>query len=184
MTLVSDQTKTEEDYLIKAAKEDSKEFGTLYNLYVGRIFKYLYSRLGTVEEAEDVTSQTFLTAFEAFERYRQDGHFSSWLFTIARNKAMDHYRQKKKSFPADITTEVSGSHELLKDVIQSEQSMALGKLIMALPNGERELLRLRFLAEMSYPEIAHLVHRNTDAVKKSIHRLLARLHSRLEASNE
>jgi RNA polymerase sigma-70 factor (ECF subfamily) len=57
-------------------------------------------------------------------------------------------------------------------------------LIQALPEEDRELLRLRFLAEMSFPEIARILHRNEEAVKKTIYRLLARLHSQLEVSNE
>jgi RNA polymerase sigma-70 factor (ECF subfamily) len=72
----------------------------------------------------------------------------------------------------------------LYGVIQSEQTAVLSKLIQALPEEDRELLRLRFLAAMSFPEIAHFLHRNEEAVKKSIYRLLARLHSQLEVSNE
>jgi len=183
MALYSDRLLTDEHQLIQAAKQDPKFFGELYKLYVKRVFNYLYGRLGTSEEAEDVTSQTFLAAFEAFDGYRQDGHFSSWLFKIARNKAMDHFRQKKKTYPFDETVDVLEYHDTLRGIEHSEQKVELGKLIMALPEKERELLRLRFLAEMSYPEIAHLVHRNEAAVKKSIYRLLARLHSQLESSN-
>jgi len=175
---------SEELRIIRAARQDPRVFGDLYKLYVEQVFRYLYSRTGNVHEAEDITAQTFLAAFESFNRFRQEDHFASWLFTIARNKAMDHFRQRNNTVSFDETAEIAVDNDPLSGVIRSEQSAVLASLIRALPEEERELLRLRFLAEMSYPEMAHLLHRNEDAVKKTIYRLLARLHSQLEVSNE
>ena len=186
VVLTSEKINRESDELriIKAARQDPKAFGELYMLYVEQIFRYLYSRIGNVHEAEDATAQTFLVAFESFDRFRQDGHFASWLFTIARNKAMDHFRQRKNISSIDEAADIPVDNDPLYGVIQSEQTASLSTLIQALPEEDRELLRLRFLAAMSFPEIAHFLHRNEDAVKKSIYRLLARLHSQLEVSNE
>jgi RNA polymerase sigma-70 factor (ECF subfamily) len=186
MMMISEKIKRETDELtlIQAAREDSKAFGELYKRYVEQVFRYLFSRIGNVHEAEDVTAQTFLAAFEAFDKFRQEGHFASWIFTIAHNKAMDHFRQRKNAPSIDEAAEMSAEIDPLSEVIQTEQSANLAKLIQVLPEKERELLRLRFLADMSYPEIAHFLHRNEAAVKKSIYRLLARLHSQLEVSNE
>jgi RNA polymerase sigma-70 factor (ECF subfamily) len=186
ITLISEKMNRESDELriIKAAREDPKAFGELYKLYVEPVFRYLYSRVGNVHEAEDITAQAFLVAFESFERFREDRHFASWLFTIARNKAMDHFRQRKPISSIDEAANIPVENDPLYGVIQFEQMAALSKLIQALPEEDRELLRLRFLAAMSFPEIAHFLHRNEDAVKKSIYRLLARLHSQLEVSNE
>jgi RNA polymerase sigma-70 factor (ECF subfamily) len=184
--LISEKVTRESDELriIKAAREDPKAFGELYKLYVEPVFRYLYSRVGNVHEAEDITAQAFLVAFESFDRFREDRHFASWLFTIARNKAMDHFRQRKNLSTIDEAANIPVENDPLYGVIQSEQMEALSKLIKALPEEDRELLRLRFLAAMSFPEIAHFLHRNEGAVKKSIYRLLARLHSQLEVSNE
>ncbi len=184
--LISEKINREADELriIKAAREDPKAFGELYKLYVEPVFRYLYSRVGNVHEAEDITAQAFLVAFESFDRFREDRHFASWLFTIARNKAMDHFRQRINLSSIDEAANIPVENDPLYGVIQFEQMAALSKLIQALPEEDRELLRLRFLAAMSFPEIAHFLHRNEDAVKKSIYRLLARLHSQLEVSNE
>src|SRR5450759_1499984 len=186
IVLTSEKINLESDEIkiIRAARQDSKAFGELYTLYVEQVFRYLYSRIGNVHEAEDTTAQTFLVAFETFDRFRQDGHFASWLFTIARNKAMDHFRRRENTSSIDEVKDIPVENDPLVGVIQSEQTAALSKLIQALPEEDRELLRLRFLAAMSFPEIAHFLHRNEDAVKKSIYRLLARLHSQLEVSNE
>jgi len=184
--LISEKVTRESDELriIKAAREDPKAFGELYKLYVEPVFRYLYSRVGNVHEAEDITAQAFLVAFESFDRFREDRHFASWLFTIARNKAMDHFRQRKNLSTIDEAANIPVENDPLYGVIQSEQMEALSKLIKALPEEDRELLRLRFLAALSFPEIADFLHRNEGAVKKSIYRLLARLHSQLEVSNE
>ncbi len=175
---------TDEIRIIKAARQDPEVFGELYKLYVEQVFRYLYSRIGNVHEAEDVTAQTFLAAFESFDKFRQDGHFASWLFGIARNKAIDHFRRRDRSTYLDGFSEIPAEDNTLAGVIKTEQAEVLSKLIQALPEEDRELLRLRFLAEMSYPEIARCIHRNEEAVKKTTYRLLARLHSQLEVSNE
>src|SRR5450759_1616379 len=101
IVLTSEKINHESDELkiIRAAKQDSKAFGDLYKLYVEQVFRYLYSRIGNVHEAEDITAQTFLVAFESFDRFRQVEHFASWLFTIARNKAMDHFVNEKIHHP-------------------------------------------------------------------------------------
>ncbi len=184
--LISEKINRESDELriIKAAREDPKAFGELYKLYVEPVFRYLYSRVGNVHEAEDITAQAFLVAFESFDQFREDRHFASWLFTIARNKAMDHFRQRKNLSSIEEAANIPVENDPLSGVIQVEQMAALSKLIQALPEEDRELLRLRYLAAMSFPEIAHFLHRNEDAVKKSTYRLLARLHSQLEVSNE
>lgn len=174
----------EELQMIKAARMDIRAFGDLYELYVEQVFRYLYSRIGDLHDAEDVTAQTFLAAFESFDGFRQNDHFASWLFTIARNKAIDYFRQRNRYSSIGDASEIATESDPLSGVIRSEQSLVLARLIRVLPEEERELLRLRFLAEMSYPEIAHLLHRNEDAIKKSTYRLLARLHSQMEDSNE
>jgi RNA polymerase sigma-70 factor (ECF subfamily) len=133
--------------------------------------------LGNVQDAEDVTSQTFLAAYEALGRYRQNGYFSAWLFTIARNKAMDHYRKKNHLTDVQISEEISADTDPLGGVIVSEQNQMVRNLIDQLPEDEKLLLRLRFLAELSFASIAQLLQRSEAAVKKSTYRVLARLHN-------
>ena len=80
----------------------------------------------------------------------------------------------------DEINDVSVDNDPLAGVIRSEQSASLAQLIQILPEKDRELLRLRYLADLS----ARLLHRSSNAVKKSLYRLLARLQSQLEVSNE
>lgn len=174
----------EELTLIKTARQDAQAFGELYLRYVRPVYRYLYSRLGNVPEAEDATAQTFLVAFESFHRLRQEEHFAAWLFTIARHKAIDAFRRRRPTQSLDDVHELPGEDDPLSAVTQSEQISALSGLIRNLPEKETELLRLRFVAELSYPEIARLLHKKEETVKKSIYRLLGRLQSQLEGSYE
>ena len=143
--------------LIEAARKDPNEFGELYLLYAQPVFRYLFSRIGNLSEAEDATAQTFLAALERFPKYRHDGYFASWLFSIARNKAMDYFRNQRKETPLEEAEFIPADGNMLQQVIKTERIAALSKLIRAVPEEERELVRLRFVAELSFAEIGHLL---------------------------
>jgi RNA polymerase sigma-70 factor (ECF subfamily) len=176
--------KPDEADLIEAVRKDPKAFGQLYCIYVQPIFRYLYSRIGSIPEAEDVTTQTFLAALEGLSRYRHDGHFAAWLYGIARRKAMDHFRSQRKQAPLEYVEHIPVQGDLLQDVIRSDQNVALARLINSLPENERELIRLRYIAELSFAEIGRLLNRSEGAVKKSLYRLLARFQGQLEVLHE
>lgn len=161
--------------IIAAAKRDLQVFGELYLLYAQPIFRYFFSRIGSLPEAEDATAQTFLAALERFPNYRHDGFFASWLFAIARNKAMDYFRKQHKETSLDEAEHLPADTNLLQQVIKTERLAALSRLIKALSEEEQELIRLRYVAELSFAEIGHLLGQKEDAVKKTLYRLLARL---------
>lgn len=173
----------DERQLIANAQRDLREFSALYQRYVQPVYRYLYSRIGSQAEAEEITAQTFLSALEGFARYRNEGHFAAWLFTIARRKCIDHYRRSNKitslseAFP-------SGEEDLLQQVALSGQREALLALVVKLPEPERELLRLRFAANLGFAEIGRIVGRSEGAVKKALYRLLDRLQKEMESSHE
>jgi RNA polymerase sigma-70 factor (ECF subfamily) len=183
-SLTQDSQKPDEAALIAAAKKDPREFGQIYHLYIQSIFRYLYSRIGSLPEAEDATAQTFLAALEALDRYQHKGHFAAWLFSIARRKAMDHFRTQRSQMPLENAENVPSETDLLQQVIQTEQITVLAKLIIALPEEEHELIRLRYIAELSFSEIGRLLNRSEGAVKKSLYRSLARLQSQMEIPYE
>ena len=180
MASIDTYKETDEASLVAAARRDPRAFGSLYALYVQPLFRYLYSRIGGVPEAEDVTAQTFLAALEAFGRYRHDGHFAAWLFSIARYKAADYFRQQNKQVPLEDAESVAADSDLLQGAIHRERSAALARLVSALPEEDRDLIRLRYVAELSFSEIGRLLGRSEDAAKKALYRLLARLQSQLE----
>jgi hypothetical protein len=106
--------------IIQAAKSNPRAFGELYLLYVQPVFRYLYSRVGNLHDAEDLTAQTFLTALEALDGLREESHFAAWLFTIARHKAMDTFRRKKNETSIDEIAQMGDDPDPLSGVIHSE----------------------------------------------------------------
>jgi RNA polymerase sigma-70 factor, ECF subfamily len=173
----------EEEQLVRAAQVDARAFEVLYLRYVKQVYRYLYSRIGSQADAEDVTAQTFLSALEGFGRYHHEGYFGAWLFGIARRKAVDHFRQAGHSqfLPDELP---ALDPDLLQQAVRSERLRELQALLLELDEDEQELLRLRYAAQLSFGEIARLMERKEDALKKSLYRLLDRLHSRLEDSND
>ena len=169
--------------LIRVARKDAEAFALLYDRYVQRLYHYCYHRTNNVHDAQDLTSQIFLAAMEAFPRYRQDGHFAAWLFTIARNKVIDHYRRA-----ADLSLEEAAlppvQFDLTGEAESSQQKEALLRAVRDLGEDEQELIRLRYAAGLSFAEIGRALHKSEDAAKKTLYRLLGRLKSGMEAGNE
>ena len=170
----------EETRWILEAKANPQAFARLYDRYAPNIYRYLLSRLGNVAGAQDVTSQTFLRAFEMFPRYRHQGYFSAWLFAIARSKYVDYLRKTKNRSETSIDHIQDPQEDLLQRVIHSERLAELKMVIGRLSEEEQELLRLRFVADLSFAEMASLLERKEEAVKKTLYRLLARLQSQME----
>jgi RNA polymerase sigma-70 factor (ECF subfamily) len=169
--------------LIKTAKNEPLAFARLYDHFSKSVYRYLYSRVGNQADAEDLTAQTFLTALEKLPRYRERGNFKAWLFTIARNKAMDHFRKKQPEAISKVDDQIVEQNDLLNYLIQSEQIQQLASLIRDLDEDEQELLRLRYVADLSFSEMAALLDKHQDAVKKSLYRLQARLQNQMEVKN-
>ena len=166
--------------LVKDAKTDPDAFGRLYDIYVQPVYRYLYSRVGTTHDAEDLTSQTFLAALEHLPRYRERGQFAAWLFRIARSKVMDHFRRNKYEVELDAAERFASGADALVHVIQGEEIDRLQSLIGKLNAEEQDLIRLRYVAGLTFVEMADVLGKREEAVKQSMYRLLARLKSQME----
>ena len=166
--------------LVTAAQNDPVAFGKLYDRYVQPIYRYIYSRVGIVHETEDITSQTFVAAYESLPRYRERGQFSAWLFRIARSKMNDHFRRSRREVGLEAAGEILEREDALGTLIRAEELSRIRSLINHLNEEEQELICLRYVADLSFVEIADLLGRREDAVKKSVYRLMARLKSQLE----
>jgi RNA polymerase sigma-70 factor, ECF subfamily len=165
--------------LIASARQNPAAFGRLYDHYVQSIYRYAYSRVGSTHEAEDITSQTFMSAYESLARYRERGQFSAWLFRIAQSKINDYFRRSWREVGLDMIAELQ-REDALGTLIRAEELSRIRSLINQLSEEEQELIRLRYVADLSFAEIADLLGKREDAVKKSAYRLLARLKGQLE----
>jgi len=164
---------------IAEAQHNPMAFAALYDRYVQPIYRYLYYRLGDAQEAEALTSQTFLAALEALPRDRHEGHFAAWLFRIARSKVIDHVRRRPRQTPLSEAHPAEAA-DLLAQLARADEIARLAALIGTLDEEARELIRLRYTAGLPFAEVAAIVGSNENTVKKSLYRLLGRLQSQLE----
>lgn len=166
--------------MVKVAQSDPAVFSRLYRRYVTPVYRYLYKWVGNPAEAEDLTSQVFTEVLEKLVDYREQGNFAAWLFTIARRKAIAAYRQRP-NLPLDEDDQVpEPAEDPLEWVIQGEQLKQMAALFAGLDEDQRELLRLRFTADLEYAEIGALLGRSEAAVKMAVYRLLSKMNEKWE----
>lgn len=180
----TDPVTTVDTATIQSAQRNPADFEMVYRAFVQSVFKYLWSHTSNRNDAEELTAQTFLAAFERLPGYRDNGYFSAWLFTIARNKAADFHRRRGRFEETDLQESLPAELDVAEETADTDRLEALSKMIRTLAAHEQELLRLRFVADLSFAEIAALQGRKLDTVKKKLYRLLARLQAQMETGNE
>ena len=162
----------------------------LYRRYARPIYRYVYSRTGNRQDAEDVTEQVFMDALDGLSRYEERGQEAAWLFTIARRRAADFHRGHSEHLPFDEALDTPDDQMHPEgEVSRREQLTHLNRLLARLNDEQQELLRLRFAADLTYGEIGQVVDKSEAAVKMAVRRLLTQLrgawhHPRAEADDE
>lgn len=169
----------------KAAKGDHAAFTQLYQGTVKRLYAYCYSQVHNVQEAEDLTTQTFIAALEQIGRYRGEGTAAAWLLGIAHHKVSD-WRRKHKVTTLLALVESNADPTPLPDevVFQQWQRAALEQALHTLTPERAEAIALRFFGELSNAEVAAVMGKQEAAVKMLVHRGLQELRLRLEAVKE
>jgi len=175
----------DEGALVAAAKRDPRDFGPLYELYVDRIYRFAYRRVGTHHEAEDITAQTFQQALQALPAYEWRGlPFGAWLFRIAGNIINRRGRTSGREVAVEDVTVFSGYEEMDDDPAdlawRSEQAEELAGKIRHLPPDQQRVLVLKFSHGMKNREIGDLMGRSEGAVKQLVHRALVTLRASME----
>lgn len=179
----------DEASLVAQARHDPDAFSRLYQRYVERIYRYLFSHVGDKAEAEDLTSRVFNAAWESLGNYRERGEFAAWLFSIARNKVRDYHRRRHIHLSWEQLSETS-QHQQDENcnpqsrVEKKEDLERLAEYLSQLDPDQMELIRLRFAADLSYRDIASLLGRSEAAVKMATIRLLRQLKKRWESEDE
>ena len=162
----------------RAQAGDREALEELYVIHFDRIYSYLHLNVGNRHDAEDLTTQTFLKMLEAIGRFRwQAVPFSAWLFRIAHNLAIDHFRARRRVQSEDEVPEPPGQEESSAE----EQAMdSIGQagmlaLIERLSAEQRQVLTLKFLFGFANAEVAGILGKSEGAVTSLQHRALASL---------
>jgi len=168
-----------------AQQGDRDALEALYLRHVDRIYSYLHLSVGNRHDAEDLTTQTFLKMLEAIGRFRwQAAPFSAWLFRIAHNLAMDHFRATKRWQPEEEVPEPEGSEESSAEeaAFESIGRRSMLELIENLSHEQKQVLTLKFVFSFSNGEAATILGKTEGAVKSLQHRALASLQKQISSS--
>ena len=172
--------------LVERAQEGERNaLEELYLLHFDRIYSYLHMSVGNRHDAEDLTTQTFLKMLEAIGRFRwQSAPFSAWLFRIAHNLAMDHFRASRRSQPEEDVPEPPGSEEASaeEEAMQAIGRQSMLELIEKLSAEQQQVLTLKFVFNFPNAEVATILGKTEGAIKSLQHRALVSLQKQLTRS--
>ncbi|MBI4498224.1 MAG: sigma-70 family RNA polymerase sigma factor [Chloroflexi bacterium] len=159
--------------LVTAVREDPQAFASLYERYLGPVYRYCYVRLGSREAAEDAASEVFLKAFAGISGYR-DGVFAAWLFRIAHNVVVNSHRRRADR-PLELTENaVDAAPTPEESALARAEREALAAALAALPDEQRAAIELK-LAGWSGAQIAEALGKSEAAVKMLRFRGMERL---------
>ena len=163
----------------KTAGSTAEAFGQLYEQYLPKVFQYISFRVGDRHMAEDLTSVVFEKALTKFQSYDSaKAAFSTWLFSIARNTVIDHYRAsgKERSWKTESTADVPASDPSPEDeAVRSEEIRQLRSCLSLLGQTEKEIVSLKFASEMNNRQIAGMLGLSESNVGTIIYRAVRKL---------
>jgi len=155
------------------------DWDVVYSEQLPGVYNFFRYRVGDGPVAEDLTSITFEKAWRARHRYRRDlAGFATWLLSIARNVAVDHYRAARRHAPLEEAADVAGSATPEDLAEQRSDLERLGRLLEALPDRERELVALKYGAGLTNRAIARMTGLSESNVGTLLHRTVQTLRAR------
>lgn len=168
-----------------AGRADTTDWDEVYRVLLPRVYRYFCYRVGEGQLAEDLASTTFEKVWRRRKRYRRNlSAFSTWIFTIARNVAIDHFRTTKATLSIEtISLPDDGSSSPEAMLMTGEDVKRLSALLARLPDTNRELLALRYGADLSYAEIAEVSGLSPSNVGVILHRTVKRLREMWEGTD-
>ncbi|MFL5929467.1 MAG: sigma-70 family RNA polymerase sigma factor [Gaiellaceae bacterium] len=167
----------------RAQKGERAALEELYLIHFDRIYSYLHVSVGNRHDAEDLTTQTFLKMLESIGRFRwQSAPFSAWLFRIAHNLAMDHFRANRRWQPEEDVPEPEADEGTSAETgaLESIGRKSMLELIEDLSPEQQQVLTLKFVFNFANAEAATILGKTEGAIKSLQHRALVSLQKQLE----
>lgn len=158
----------------RAKTGDSQAFALIYDTFIKKIYDFIFYKTMHQQLAEDLTSQTFLKAWKKISQF-QKGNFSAWLYTIARNIVVDHYRSQKEILTVEDFWELKADDNVFEEVEKRLKIEKLREGLSHLKASEREILMLRLWQDLPFKEIAIILDKNEGATKMSFARAMESL---------
>ncbi|MDQ1284402.1 MAG: polymerase sigma factor [Patescibacteria group bacterium] len=183
--------KISDNDLARVVREgDSERYGEIIERYQGKLFAYLYRLIGNREEAQDLLQDVFIKVYRNLRGYDADRKFSSWIYRIAHNEAVNHIKRKSLkrfvSWESVVSTkdklESSSNEEGAQDAwVRKEISQEVNAAIDKLPAKYKQVLLLRYYSDNSYEEISEILGRPVNTVGTLINRAKRKLAEELES---
>jgi RNA polymerase sigma-70 factor, ECF subfamily len=178
---------THEQTLIEKCRNgEAAAFGPLMKIYRKQLFSYLLRLSGNREDAEDIFQETLVKTWKGIRKYSNRQKFSSWLFAIAHNAAMDKLRKrnKEKMISKIEPDELHHSSDPHKELIGKEIRTKIEKAVEFLPFKQKEVFLLRINSGMSFKEIAQTTNEPLNTVLSHMHYSVKKIKSLLWRENE
>jgi RNA polymerase sigma-70 factor, ECF subfamily len=178
-----DSTEHVRELVERGQQGDRDALEELYLIHFDRIYSYLHVSVGNRHDAEDLTTQTFLKMLEKIGSFKwQSAPFSAWLFRIAHNLAMDHFRANKRWQPQEDVPEPEADEVTSAETgaLESIGRRSMLELIEDLSPEQQQVLTLKFVFNFSNGEAATILAKTEGAIKSLQHRALVSLQKQLE----
>ncbi|MEK7149878.1 MAG: RNA polymerase sigma factor [Patescibacteria group bacterium] len=172
----------EENLITDAIRGEASAFGLLYDYYQPKIYRFIFFKTGRREEAEDLTHQVFLNAWQNVKNYKFQGFpFSSWLYQIARNQIIDHYRTRKETLNIENVDEPETVDISIEDKMDfGLEIKRVKKAILALNEEQQDVIIMRFIDDLSPKEISLTLDKPESTIRVLQHRAIKTLQKLLE----
>src|SRR6188508_1113128 len=171
----------------RAQRGERAALEELYLIHFDRIYSYLHMSVGNRHDAEDLTTQTFLKMLESIGKFRfQAAPFSAWLFRIAHNLAMDHFRASRRWQPEEEVPEPRDEEEPSAEAaaMQSIGRQSMLELIEGLSTEQQQVLTLKFVFNLPNAEVATILGKTEGAIKSLQHRALVSLQKQISKNDD
>ena len=175
------------ELVARGQQGDRDALEELYLIHFDRIYSYLHVSVGNRHDAEDLTTQTFLKMLEKIGSFKwQSAPFSAWLFRIAHNLAMDHFRSRRRWQPEEEVPEPPGEEEPSAELaaMQTIGRESMLKLIDRLSPEQQQVLTLKFVFNLPNAEVAAILDKTEGAIKSLQHRALVSLQKQIARQEE
>jgi RNA polymerase sigma-70 factor (ECF subfamily) len=173
--------------LAHRAKTEREAFGVLYERHVTAIYRYVYYRVGSQEDTEDLTARVFARALKHIRNYNDRGvPFTAWLYRIAHNVVANHHRDNSRhpAVPLEEVEVFTGQDDDHDQRIDGERERErLLRAIRLLPEERQHLIVLKFVEQMQNAEIGQIMNRSEGAIKSLYHRTLLQLREIMDGLN-
>ncbi len=160
-----------------------QDLGELYDEYFPKIYNYIFYRIRHKETAEDLTSQTFLKAVDNFDRFNsKKGTFQSWIYRIAKNTLIDHYRKNKETMDIEKIFNLKSDEDIEKQVADKISVQKIRKALKILSPDQQEIVIMRLWDDLPYQEIASITKKTTASCRMIFSRAIAQLRKHVLAT--